>query len=105
MTEHVGYGKHETSVRATVNPFNGTRAKTIPTEITGLVEIEVSRDRDGRFRLVIVAERQRRLTGVVEMVPTLSAKGLSTGEISSRFAEIYDMSKNAIPRIGDRSRT
>jgi putative transposase len=45
--------------------------------------------------------RQRRLTGVDEIVLSLSAKGLTTGEISAHFAEIYgsSVSKETISRI------
>lgn len=46
---------------------NGVRAKTVLTETTGPVEIDVPRDRDGTFKPVIVKKRQRRLTGVDEM--------------------------------------
>ena len=52
------------------------------TEATGQVEIEVPRDRAGTFEPQIVKKRQRRLTGVDEIVLSLYAKGLTTGEIS-----------------------
>ena len=104
MSEHLGYGKHETAAKDTANSRNGTRAKTVLTETTGPVEIEVPRDRDGTFTPVIVAKRQRRLTGVDEMVLSLYAKGLTTGEISAHFAEIYgaSVSKETVSRITDR---
>src|SRR5215813_9162777 len=51
-----------------------------------------------------VRKRQRRLTGVDEMVLSLYAKGLTTGEISAHFAEIYgaSVSKETISRITDK---
>ena len=36
-----------------------------------------------------MAKHQRRLNGVDEIVLSLTAKGLTTGEISAHFAEIY----------------
>jgi putative transposase len=39
-----------------------------------------------------VRKRQRRLTGIDNMVLSLTAKGLTSGEISAHFAEIYDTS-------------
>jgi len=54
---------------------NGSRAKTVLTESTGQVGIEVPRDRDGTFEPQIVRKRQRRLTRVDEMVGSLYAKG------------------------------
>ena len=65
---------------------NGSRSKTVLTESLGHVEIEVPRDRAGTFEPQIVRKRQRRLTGVDEIVLSLYAKGLTTGEISAHFA-------------------
>lgn len=74
------------------------------TEASGQVEIEVPRDRAGTFEPQIVRKRQRRLNGVDEIVLSLYAKGLTTGEISSHFAEIYgaSVSKETISRITDK---
>ena len=83
---------------------NGTRSKTVLTESTGEVGIKVQRDRACTFDPQIVRRRQRRLTGVDEMVLSLYAKGLTTGEISAYFAEIYgaSVSKETIWRITDK---
>lgn len=104
LTEHLGCGRHDTAAKDTANSRNGVRAKTVLTETTGPVEIDVPRDRDGTFEPKIVAKRQRRLTGVDEMVLSLYAKGLTTGEISAHFAEIYgaSVSKETVSRITDR---
>jgi putative transposase len=89
MTEHLGYEKHAPPTAETGNIRNGTRAKTVLTENTGHVEIEVPRDRSGTFDPQIVRKHQRCLSGVDEIVLSLYAKGLTTGEISAHFAEIY----------------
>src|SRR5687767_10239942 len=105
MTEHLGHEKHRApDERDSTNIRNGTRPKTVLTEATGQVEIEVPRDRDGSFEPQIVKKRQRRLTGVDEIVLSLYAKGLTTGEISAHFAEIYgaSVSKETISRITDK---
>lgn len=65
MGEHLGYDKHDSAGRTGGNSRNGTRAKTVLTEI-GPVEIEVPRDTDSSFDPQIVRKRQRRLTGAVE---------------------------------------
>ncbi|SUA44973.1 Transposase and inactivated derivatives [Nocardia africana] len=85
------------------NVRNGTRPKTVLTATTGPVPIEVPRDRDGSFQPQIVKKRQRRLTGVDEIVLSLYAKGLTTGEISAHFAEVYgaSVSKETVSRITD----
>ena len=65
MTEHLGHDKHGQPVAGNVR--NGTRPKTVLTESTGEVGIEVPRDRQGTFEPQIVKKRQRRLTGVDEI--------------------------------------
>ena len=72
------------------------------TEI-GPVELDVPRDRDGSFEPVIVPKRRRRLGGVDGLVLSLSAKGLTHGEISAHLAEIYGakVSKETVTRITD----
>src|ERR1700733_8345129 len=82
MTEHLGYEKRDPVGAGTGNIRNGTRSKTVLTENTGQVEIEVPRDRAGTFEPQIVRKRQRRLSGVDEVVLSLYAKGLTTGDIS-----------------------
>ena len=104
MTEHLGHEKHSLAGNETGNVRNGSRPKTVLTEGTGQVPIEVPRDRAGTFEPQIVKKRQRRLSGVDEMVLSLYAKGLTTGEISAHFAEIYgaSVSKETISRITDK---
>ena len=48
MEEHVGYPKHAAEGRNHGNSRNGTRSKTVITEI-GPIELDVPRDRDGSF--------------------------------------------------------
>jgi transposase-like protein len=104
LTEHLGYEKHDPAGAGAGNIRNGTRGKTVLTDATGHVEIEVPRDRAGTFEPQIVRKRQRRLNGVDEIVLSLYAKGLTTGEISAHFAEIYgaSVSKETISRITDK---
>ena len=53
MTDHLGYEKHEPKGRGSGNSRNGSRSKTVFTEI-GPVEIEVPRDTNSTFDPVIV---------------------------------------------------
>jgi putative transposase len=103
MDDHLGYGKHDAAGRNSGNSRNGHRAKTVLTE-AGPVEISVPRDRESSFEPKIVAKRQRRLTGVEDMVISLSAKGLTHGEIAAHLAEVYgaEVSKQTISAITDR---
>jgi putative transposase len=106
MDAHLGYAKHEPVGRDGGNSRNGRRAKTVATT-AGPVRIEVPRDRDGSFEPVTVRKRQRRLgggDGIDGIVLSLSAKGLTTGEISAHLAEVYgtSVSKETISAITDR---
>jgi putative transposase len=102
MTDHLGYDKHHPAGRNHRNSRNGIRSKTVLTEI-GPVEIDVPRDLDASFTPTIVKKRQRRLTGVDQIVLSLSARGLTTGEISAHFAEVYgaSVSKETVSKITD----
>ncbi|MCB0976937.1 MAG: transposase [Acidimicrobiales bacterium] len=97
MDAHLGYSKHDPAGRDGGNSRNGTRAKTVITEV-GPVDIDVPRDRDGSFEPKVVRKRQRRLGGVDEMVISLTAKGLTTGEVQAHLAEVYgtDVSRETI---------
>jgi len=105
MTEHLGHEKNRVAQgRESTNVRNGTRPKSVLTHASGEVELEVPRDRDGTFEPVIVKKRQRRLSEVDEIVLSLYARGLTTGEISAHFAQIYgaSVSKETISRITDK---
>jgi putative transposase len=104
LTEHLGHPKHQADPgRESTNVRNGSRSKTVISDAAGEVAIDVPRDREGTFEPQIVKKRQRRLTDVDEIVLSLYAKGLTTGEISAHFAEIYgaSVSKETISRITD----
>jgi putative transposase len=68
------------------------------------VQIDVPRDRDATFEPRIVGKRKRRLSGVDELVISLSAKGLTTGEVAAHLAEVYgaEVSRQTISTITDK---
>src|SRR6266508_1935929 len=103
LTDHLGYPHGDPAGRNRGNSRNGTRDKTVITEV-GPVEISVPRDRDGTFEPVIVRKRQRRLMGVEDLVVSLVAKGLTTGEVAAHPAEVYgtQVSRQTISTITDR---
>jgi putative transposase len=103
MDAHLGYDKHDPVGRNGGNSRNGRRGKTLLTEV-GPVDITVPRDRDATFAPVIVPKRSRRLGGVEDLVVSLSAKGLTHGEICAHLAEVYgaEVSKDRITAITDR---
>jgi len=56
ITDHLGYDKHDPAGKDGGNSRNGTRSKTVLTDI-GPVEIDVPRDREGSFEPAIVKNR------------------------------------------------
>ena len=103
ITDHLGYDKHDPAGANSGNSRNGARGKTVLTDV-GPVEVTVPRDRQGSFEPTIVRKRQRRLAGVEDLVLSLSAKGLTTGEISAHLAEVYgaEVSRQTISTITDK---
>src|SRR5450631_2964354 len=102
MSSHLGYDKHAVEGRNGENSRNGTRTKTLLTEV-GPVDIEVPRDRAGTFAPVTVPKRVRRLRGVDEMVISLVARGMGTGDVQAHLAEVYgtNVSRQQISDITD----
>jgi transposase-like protein len=103
LDDHLGYAKNDPAGRNGGDSRNGHRGKTVLTE-AGPVQVSVPRDRDSSFEPKIVAKRQRRLPGVEDLVISLSAKGLTHGEIAAHLQEVYDaeVSKQTITAITDR---
>ena len=60
--------------------------------------IDVPRDRAGTFEPQIVAKRQRRLGSIEDVVLSLSARGMTHGDISAHLADTYgsEVSKTTI---------
>jgi putative transposase len=69
-----------------------------------LAEPNVPRDREGTFEPQIVRKRQRRLDGLDQIVLSLTARGLTTGEVAAHFAGVYgaSVSKDMISRITEK---
>src|SRR6266540_1592185 len=102
MSAHLGYDRHAAEGRDGGNSRNGVRAKTVLTEV-GPVDIQVPRDRDASFAPATVPKRVRRLRGVDEMVISLVARGMSTGDVQAHLAEVYgtSVSRQQISDITD----
>ena len=91
MSAHLGYDKHEADGRNGGNSRNGARAKTVITEV-GPVQLRVPRDRDASFAPATVPKRVRSLRGVDQIVISLAARGMFTGDVQAHLAEVYGTS-------------
>lgn len=104
VTAHLGYEKDErTNGSADGNARNGTRSNTVLTK-AGPVEIDVLRDRADTFEPMVVRRRQRRLGSIEDVVLSLSARGMTHGDIFAHLAEVYgqEVSKETISTIMDK---
>nr|WP_239377047.1 transposase [Frankia sp. Cj5] len=99
-TAHLGYEAHDPAGRDGGDSRNGTRTKTVVTEI-GLLQVDVPRDRDASVAPRIVAKRHGAWTGSPTSVVSLVAKGLTAGEVQAHLAEIYGtgLSRQTISNI------
>jgi putative transposase len=95
IEDQLGYAKHAPEGRNLGNSRNGSRSKRVLTEV-GEVEIEVPRDREGSFEAKIVRKRQRRLSGVDELVISLAAESRCT---SSSLAQTRRRSEPTITSV------
>jgi putative transposase len=102
MADHLGYHKGERPPFPAGNHRNGTSPKTVLTEV-GPIGLEVPRDRNGKFEPQIVPKHARRVAGFNQAIVSLSAKGLTTGEIRAHLGEIYgvEVSRDLISRVTD----
>lgn len=89
MTHHLGYPPQSPEGRNTGNSRNGKTTKTIKTSSED-VDLEIPRDRNGKFDPQIVKKYQRRLPGFDDKVLALYARGMTTRDIQGHLEEMYD---------------
>ena len=76
MTVHLGREKNRGGAdRGSSNVRNGSRPKTVLSDVAGELGIEVPRDRECPFEPRMMKKRRRRLSNVDDVVLSLSAKG------------------------------
>jgi transposase-like protein len=98
MSEHLGYEPYERS--ASENARNGTYNKNLITE-SGVVELDIPRDREGSFEPAIVPKRQTRIEGLDQKILSLYAKGMSLSDIRLQLKELYEaeVSESLISKV------
>ncbi len=94
MTQHLGYVKNAAEGRGSGNSRNGRSRKRVQGEF-GQIEIEVPRDRKGRFEPQILPKHERRFTGFDDKIISMYARGMSTRDIQAHLQEIYGVEVSA----------
>lgn len=86
----LGYEKHDASGRNCGNSRNGSSSKTVKTNDSE-VEIQVPRDRNGKFEPQLIAKHQRRWDGFDETLLALYVHGMTTRDAQSFMRERCDI--------------
>ncbi|MYA63854.1 MAG: IS256 family transposase [Gemmatimonadetes bacterium] len=84
------------------NHRNGHNRKRVLTD-SGAMDLEVPRDRLGRFEPQLVEKYARRLPGFDDKVVSMYARGMSTREIQGHVRELYglDVSPELVSKVTD----
>ncbi|XVN41446.1 MAG: transposase [Rickettsia endosymbiont of Argas persicus] len=100
MEDHLGYSRYGRSEEENVR--NGSFSKNLITE-NGVIELNVPRDREGKFEPVIVPKKQSRIEGLDQKILSLYAKGMSLSDIKIQLQELYgaEISESLISKITD----
>jgi putative transposase len=88
MSHHLGYGPGEAKPEERSNYRNGTSGKTVLTD-TGVVRIEVPRDREGKFEPMLIGKHERRFQGFDDKILAMYARGMTVREIQGYLLEMY----------------
>jgi transposase-like protein len=88
MTEHLGYEKNDPAGNNTGNSRNGKYPKNIQSD-TGVIDLEVPRDRNGEFEPIVVKKGESRLGELEDKIISMYAKGMTTRDIQAHIEEIY----------------
>ena len=101
LDNHLGYKSYERSDNPDYR--NGTKSKTLRSTV-GEISIAVPKDRDGDFEPKVVPKYKKDISDIESKVISLSAKGLTTRQISSVIEDIYgcEISEGMVSNITDK---
>lgn len=102
LTDHLGYERYAVEGRGSGNSRNGTTPSTVQTN-AGPVDLDRPRDRNGEFDSAVVPKGTRRLTEFDDLVLSLYAKGMTTGDIAEHLHDTYgaSISRETVSNITD----
>ena len=88
MSEHLGYGKHDTKGRHSGNSRNGSSSKHVQTE-HGTLDIDIPRDRNADFEPCFIGKHKRRVGSITDAIIRLYTYGMSQRDIHDYLQETY----------------
>ena len=86
LDEHLGYESYERSDNP--NSRNGVKSKRLVSSY-GEIPIDVPQDRNSEFEPQIIQKRKKDISEIEQRIIAMSAKGLTTRQISSMVEDIY----------------
>ena len=103
LSDQLGYEKYEAAGRNSGNSRNGHYGKKVRTS-SGDVEIQVPRDREGKFEPKIIPKYGSNTNELEEKILGLYARGVSTRDIQDTLAELYgvEVSASTISKVTDK---
>lgn len=104
LDEELGYDPYDVKNKNTDNSRNGHSKKTLRTSM-GSVELDIPRDRNGKFEPQILPKNKTSISEDMETkIISMYAKGMSTSDIETHIRDIYglNVSDSTVSRITDK---
>ena len=99
LDEHLGYDEYERSDNPDYR--NGVKHKKLRSSY-GEIPIDVPQDRDGDFEPQIVQKRKKDISAIEQKIIAMSAKGMTTRQISDIIEDIYERMQAVAKKWHDR---
>ena len=94
MDHHLGYQKNDPTGNNTGNSRNGKGRKKVRS-VHGEIDLEVPRDRNGKFDPQLVKKGEKQLNGFDDRIISLYARGMTTRDIQAHFLDAYGVEVSA----------
>lgn len=103
LDEELGYSRYDYRHKETKNSRNGKRSRRVRSS-AGDLEIEVPRDRQGKFNPQVLPKGSKDIGGIEDKILGMYSRGLSSRDIADQIEEIYGtrLSATAISRVTDK---
>ena len=103
LENELGYSKYDYKNKQTENSRNGHSAKTVQGSM-GEVELQIPRDRQGKFEPQIVKKHQTDVSAIEDKIIFLYSQGVSTRDIQKTMREMYgiEVDDSRVSKITDK---
>lgn len=105
LEDELGYSKYDWRNNKTgTNSRNGYSSKKVITESSGKIELNVPRDREGKYEPKIIKKYQNDISSIEDKILSMYAKGMSTKAINTHIKDIYgfEISAEQVSRVTDK---